>query len=212
MSWKILRELFTNTFHTLFTLNPHQTTSKNHISFSKTHIQKRFANPYISISSTIYKKITSFYSVSRQPKKGSNQEKTERERERERFLTYDRGLRRPQEFREHEFLIWQLENDGYGSWVRMRTELGNFFGILFFIFKIIAYLYGLGWIIPVDKWAFDMCHYQVKLGISLLSFRSKKKKKKKKKKKLGILVSLINVLPIYKKGKLQFTHLWFGPF
>ena len=94
----------------------------------------------------------------------------------------------------------------------MRTELGNFFGILFFIFKIISYLYGSGWIIPVDKWAFDMSHYQVKLGISLLSFRSKKKKEKKKKKKLGILVSLINVLPIYKKGKLQFTHMWFDPF
>ena len=38
-----------------------------------------------------------------------------RERERERVLTYGIGQRRPQELREHKFLIRQLDNDGYGS-------------------------------------------------------------------------------------------------
>ena len=57
----------------------------------------------------------------------------------------------------------------------MRTEPGNFLEILFFIFKIIVYLYGSGWIIPVDKWAFDMSHHQVKLGISQIKFTNLQK-------------------------------------
>ena len=154
-------------FHTEHTLNYKH---KPHKRFKDPHPKKVCKSIYKHIKHYIQENFQFLLSFSA-TKKGSNQEKIrERERERERLLTNGRGLRRSRELREHEFSIRQLENDGYGSWVRMRTEPGNFLEILFFIFKIIVYLYGSGWIIPVDKWAFDMSHHQVKLGISQIKY------------------------------------------